>query len=1445
MKEILEHGSGPDDGLLNEVKVVFLGDGGVGKTRTIARLMNDGGSSAGGGFEDRPTYGIAISDKEYEFDGRRITVHFWDVGGHELLHPIHRVFLTRRTLYVVMVSADGTQNDRARYWLNNIKSFANGSPVLLVLNKTDQNPNASVNERDLRLIYPDLRQVVNLSAVWFSQKAFNHALTEVLLEEIRRHGIIDMPEPASWRRLKEQLRTLRGNYISGSLFMELSHSIGVYQDQEELIQWLHDLGIILYCRGTPSPYDMVALRPEWVANAICTILFNRSEKTQNGIIYRHASYELLATQDKDPHRRALPDVTYSVREAGYILEVMHQFGLSCSIDDERLFIPSLCQWNILPIAGEYADAPDTLEFRMTYEYLPVALIHRLMMEMRQDLDLSNVWLTGGCFRRGSTGLSAVVKSDRDQLHIFVRSEDGLNPPNTYLSIIIDTIDRINRDMGLSSPFEEVVYKSEQGSEIFDYRDLLSALECGEETYRSRRLRRNIPIRDILNQTGISAEPEIRQLRKDIAAACMLIQENRLYWDSPEDHRNDLVWNILSHKGYLVSEQTFLGSGRNNRSGMPDLDIRRDPDVPWTLLEALRINDRSKSDWNRHLDKLLIDYNPIGLRHLFLLTYVDCSKERFPDILDSFTEHIRWYEPVSAKCVPGTFQFLPADAGNPYQRIMQCSYDVGGAVVTVYHYFVQIGNRDRTAPGKQPALPAEPPVPPPQPEEPEAADEDKPILYEYRVVILGDSEAGKSHILARLKNPELEHTAFSGSTADPKQKTAVFSGDTTDGIDIAAVPYSIKGKQVRVNYWDFGGQEILHSMQRLFRTRQALYVIVLNTRNDNQDAQADFWLRYVQTYAPGAPVFLVLNKIDQNPGAALNMSMLRRRFGDMLERCKVLRISARDCPREQFKTGFIQVLTDRIHELLTRECRFSARELRIRDRLDRSKEAQQLISFSTFRQFCEEEGVTEKKAQNALQDRFRQAGILVRFQTKFGMLLDPQWITKAVFTLLKKRDKLTRNGMLSRSDIDDLYLEDPSGNYQEEHIEFILQIMRENGLSFQYQPPGSEDGEPMEFIPMLCRREEPQIPEPEPKREPMELQLHYDYLPPSVIHQLMVDRHQELDMEKAWLSGAVLRNADGCTAVVRRDANVLTIFVWSNDPAYSIQYRDALKKHIDRIALSDLHNAIAREIRIGYQLNGTTEYFNYNRLQNAKACEVRYTVSVRSHHRIAVQDILDQTDRSETRDLETLLETTLSGCMELQADQTFWFRGKAMKELEKYLPKMDENARNRQLRRTLGSRFIVKDQPQIGESASGRSPGELDLAIFIKPGIHWSIIEALNITGINSDSEGRWNEHLHRMMEHYNKSGLRNLLLVSYLNCPEEALGSVHEHYFALLKKFTPEGLGCTQTLCNVHHMTECPDAIRITRADYKGGRGAVSVFHFLVHIPQIAETSEPQPVQTP
>lgn len=68
---------------LNEAKVVFLGDGGAGKTFSIQRLLNN--CEMQEEFSGESTPGISIQDCKYEINGEEILIHYWDFGGQEIM----------------------------------------------------------------------------------------------------------------------------------------------------------------------------------------------------------------------------------------------------------------------------------------------------------------------------------------------------------------------------------------------------------------------------------------------------------------------------------------------------------------------------------------------------------------------------------------------------------------------------------------------------------------------------------------------------------------------------------------------------------------------------------------------------------------------------------------------------------------------------------------------------------------------------------------------------------------------------------------------------------------------------------------------------------------------------------------------------------------------------------------------------------------------------------------------------------------------------------------------------------------------------------------------------------------------------------------------------------------------------------------------------------------
>ena len=315
-----------------------------------------------------------------------------------------------------------------------------------------------------------------------------------------------------------------------------------------------ELGVSFCYRDSAALSNYMILRPDWITNAIYIILFNCSGEVDNGIIMHETIHQLLHPSGNSQLRpkSVLLGVNYSVEETEYVMGVIRKFRLSYRIDDDNEFIPMLCERNEKPIAMQFADNENVLEFHMHYSYLPNNVIYRLMVEMRSHLDVGNVWLTGAMSKQASIGLSSLVKSEDNTLKIYVKSEDSLCSANTYLNIIKNSVERINKSLGLSAS-GSIVYRADGKSEGFDYEYLIESYQHGNTEVYSREFRKNLRIVDILNKTDCAVAEKQKSLIKDIVSACQMMQSAKMYWKASEDERNTFVRDVLRAKDYYISD----------------------------------------------------------------------------------------------------------------------------------------------------------------------------------------------------------------------------------------------------------------------------------------------------------------------------------------------------------------------------------------------------------------------------------------------------------------------------------------------------------------------------------------------------------------------------------------------------------------------------------------------------------------------------------------------------------------------------------------------------------------------------------------------------------------------------------------------------------------------------------------------------------------------------
>ncbi|SNS86340.1 hypothetical protein SAMN06264365_12694 [Actinoplanes regularis] len=384
-----------DQKRLNEAKVLVVGEGAVGKSSIIRRLTRGDFDS-----DERKTDGIDVTRWNVSVDGVGIAVNLWDFGGQEIMHATHQFFLTRRSVYLLVVDArQSEEQNRIEYWLKLIQGFSGGSPVILVGNKCEDF-GLDIDQRGLRGKYPDIVDIVETSC------ANNEGIDAVRAS--LQHTLGDMSHvqdllPASFFRVKEHLEQLEADYLPFTEYQVLCGERGVttLASQERLVEFLHDLGTVLCFRKDPRLRDTNILNPSWVTGGVYRLLNSHVAAQEKGLLTWQKIDTILDEEKYVPEKRQ------------YIIEMMKKFEL-CFESDDVFLIPDLLTKEE-PDTGRWED---TLDFTVRYGVLPSSIIGRLIVRLHYLISQRTVWRTGVVF--ALDGNRALVKADREDAVITIR-----------------------------------------------------------------------------------------------------------------------------------------------------------------------------------------------------------------------------------------------------------------------------------------------------------------------------------------------------------------------------------------------------------------------------------------------------------------------------------------------------------------------------------------------------------------------------------------------------------------------------------------------------------------------------------------------------------------------------------------------------------------------------------------------------------------------------------------------------------------------------------------------------------------------------------------------------------------------------------------------------------------------------------------------------------------
>jgi small GTP-binding protein len=413
---------------LNEVKVLLVGDGGAGKTSLVKQVLGEEFDK-----HEPQTHGINIKDWKVE----DIQVHFWDFGGQEIMHATHQFFLSKRSLYILVL--DGRRDEKTEYWLKHIESFGGDSPILVVLNKIDENPGFEVNRKFLQEKYKSIKSFYRIScAEGVGIKDFTGALSKTLANV----ELIETTWATSWFNVKTQLEEMTEKFISIDKYKEMctNEKITEKTDQDTLVDFLNDLGVILHFKDFEL-LDTHVLEPKWVTNAVYRIINSKELAACNGVLRLDLLDEILKKEAED-------DYYYPPEKYRYIIDLMKKFELCYEIDRQTVLLPDLLEVQEPDFDFDYDVA---LKFVIDYDFLPRSVMPRFIVKMHRDIASELRWRTGVVLEEKAFHSTAVIKADEqdEKIYIYVDGEQKRD----YFSAIRKTFRDIN------ASFEKLYYSA--------------------------------------------------------------------------------------------------------------------------------------------------------------------------------------------------------------------------------------------------------------------------------------------------------------------------------------------------------------------------------------------------------------------------------------------------------------------------------------------------------------------------------------------------------------------------------------------------------------------------------------------------------------------------------------------------------------------------------------------------------------------------------------------------------------------------------------------------------------------------------------------------------------------------------------------------------------------------------------------------------------------------
>jgi len=407
-----------------EAKLILVGEGGAGKTSLANKIINPAWQLIPE-TKSESTKGIDILSYQFPFKDKTFRVNIWDFGGQEIYHQTHQFFLSKRSLYSIVIDSR-SDSPNLDYWFKLVELLSNNSPLLIIKNEKQNRLCTSIQESELRAEFNNIKDSfpTNLSD--------NRGLPEIV--KALQYYITDLPHigsplPKTWVKVREQLEQDNRYHIELKEYFAICQTNGFEKeaDKLQLSEYLHDLGVCLHFQNHPLLLKTLILKPTWATDAVYKVLDNDTVKNQAGHFNDTDLADIWQAEEYNTMR-------------GELLALMQKFKLCYEIRNQpqHYIAPQLLKDKAPPYDWQTSD---NLLLRYKYDFMPKGILSQFIVEMHEHIanDYKSVWKSGVILEKDKTQAEIIEYYGKREIHIRVVG----NNKKELLNIVSYELDKIN------------------------------------------------------------------------------------------------------------------------------------------------------------------------------------------------------------------------------------------------------------------------------------------------------------------------------------------------------------------------------------------------------------------------------------------------------------------------------------------------------------------------------------------------------------------------------------------------------------------------------------------------------------------------------------------------------------------------------------------------------------------------------------------------------------------------------------------------------------------------------------------------------------------------------------------------------------------------------------------------------------------------------------------